>query len=210
MTRTSPKGSNGDGRRIQLGFGGLHANVRDHIGHFFKTTDEWKSVVIPYFKAGLEGGDKCVYVMSPEAHDENEITRSLAAVGVDADSCRASGQLILGTGKSRPEEMEAWLNEAVSQVPQRFGLVRWGGDMTWSLKNMPTTEALMTWECTCNVKDVPAVYLCQYDLTQFLGNVIVDALKTHPLCIVGGAIHKNPYYVQPEVFLEQLRRESLA
>jgi hypothetical protein len=73
---------------------------------------------------------------------------------------------------------------------------------------MPTTETLMKWECVCNIKEVRAVYLCQYDLTQFLGNVTVDALRTHPLCIIGGTIHKNPYYVAPDKFLEDLKRQN--
>ena len=80
--------------------------------------------------------------------------------------------------------------------------------MTWSLKQMPSTETLMIGECACNMKDVLAVYLCQYDLTQFMGNVTVDAMKTHPLCIIGGTIHKNPFYVPPEVYLEKVKGVS--
>jgi len=191
-------------QRIPLGFGGLYANVRDHIGHFFKTTEEWESVLIPYFKTGLERGDICVYVMSPEAHAESTIIEPLVEQGVDAEQYQSSGQLILGKGRTTPEGMEAWLREAVSNVTARSNLVRWGGDMTWSLKQMPSSETLMKWECVCNVTDAPAVYLCQYDLTQFLGSVIVDALKTHPLCIIGGTIHKNPYYIAPDIFLTEL------
>jgi hypothetical protein len=192
-------------QRIPLGFGGLQANLRDHIGHFFKTTQEWRSTIIPFFKTGLERGDTCVYVMSPEAHDESMIIDALKEEGVDAEQCQSSGQLILGEGKTTPDGMESWLDEAVSNAAARSSLVRWGGDMTWSLKKMPSSETLMKWECACNIVDVPAVYVCQYDLTQFLGSVIVDALKTHPLCIIGGNIHKNPYYVTPDDFLAELR-----
>ncbi len=192
-------------QQIPLGFGGLHANERDHIGHFFKTTQEWKSVLIPYFKTGLERGDICVYVMSPEAHGESVIIDALAEEGINAAQYQSSGQLILGEGRTTPDGMESWLSEVVSIASARSNLVRWGGDMTWSLKQMPSSETLMKWECVCNVKEAPAIYLCQYDLTQFLGSVIVDALKTHPLCIIGGTIHKNPYYVAPEVFLAELR-----
>lgn len=65
----------------------------------------------------------------------------------------------------------------------------------------------MEWETMCNViEGPPAVFLCQYDLTQFLGSVVIDALKTHPLCVVSSVIHKNPFYEKPELFLEGLRR----
>ncbi len=83
--------------------------------------------------------------------------------------------------------------------------------MTWSLSEMPTTETLMKWETECNVIDnPPALFFCQYDLTQFLGTVVLDALKTHPLCIIGSTIHQNPYYEDPEVFLEELRTRAAA
>ena len=36
----------------------------------------------------------------------------------------------------------------------------------------------------------------------------MDALKTHPLCVVSNAIHQNPYYQEPEAFLAQLRRRE--
>ena len=52
------------------------------------------------------------------------------------------------------------------------------------------------------------MFLCQYELTAFLGSVVMDALKTHPLCVVSNAIHQNPYYQEPEAFLEQLRRRQ--
>ena len=65
----------------------------------------------------------------------------------------------------------------------------------------------MEWESACNVvEDAPVVFLCQYELSQFQGNVVVDALKTHPLCIMGSTIHRNPYYEDPEAFLDHIRR----
>lgn len=200
--------SRGMDERIPLGFSSLHADLRDHIGHFFKTTQEWKSVLVPYFKTGLERGDICVYVTSPEAHAESVILDALVEAGIDAEQRRSLGQLILEEGKTTPEGMESWLESVVANLSEGSRLVRWGGDMTWSLKKMPSSATLMKWECICNVKNVPAIYVCQYDLTQFLGSVIVDALRTHPLCIVGTTIHKNPYYVTPEVFLEDVGGEG--
>ena len=81
--------------------------------------------------------------------------------------------------------------------------------MTWSHRKMPTSETLMEWECACNVvENAPVVFLCHYELSQFLGNVVVDALKTHPLCIMGSAIHRNPYYETPKAFLDHIRQRD--
>ena len=191
--------------RIALGFANLSASVGDHIGHFFQTSEEWREVLIPFLKGGLSAGQKCVYVTSPD-HPQNEIEEALAEAGVEVGAALASGQLVLGEGKTTSEEMREWLVEVLSDAEQRFSITRWGGDMTWSLKKMPTSERLMKWESMCNVIDGPqVVFLCQYDLTQFRGDVVIDAFKTHPLCIVGTSIHQNPLYMEPEVFLREKR-----
>ena len=110
--------------RVPLGFGGLQARVSDHIGHFFRSTDEWKSVLVPFLKAGLDGGDLCIYVTSPEAHAVADITAALAAEGIDVDRCRTTGQLILTEGTydlrvddTRTASKPVWL----SDVPVRAG-----------------------------------------------------------------------------------------
>ncbi len=191
---------------IALGLANLSASVGDHIGHFFQTSEEWRAVLIPFLKGGISAGHGCIYVTSPD-HAQKEIKEALAEEGVEVDAVMASGQLVLGEGKTTPEEMREWLTEAIGEAEGRFPIIRWGGDMTWSLKKMPTSETLMEWESMCNVIDgPPVVFLCQYDLTQFLGDVVIDAFKTHPLCIVGTAIHQNPLYMEPEVFLREHRQ----
>ncbi len=190
---------------VSLGIGDLSVSIGDHIGHFYQNEDEWRAVLIPFLTTGLAAGHKCVYMVSPE-HGREEIMEELLAEGIGAESVIASDQLVLAEGRTKPEEMKDFLNSIIAEAAGRFPLTRWGGDMTWSLKTMPTSETLMEWETMCNVMDdIPAVFLCQYDLTQFLGNVILDAMKTHPLCIVGNVIHQNPFYIEPEIFLEGIR-----
>ena len=195
---------------VVLGFSGLTASVGDHIGHFYQTHEEWQQVLIPYLKTGLEAGDKCVYLMRPNP-DWRGLREALAAAHIDLATALASGQLVLDEGRATPEELREWFTSVIAETSGRFRLLRWGGDMTWSLRQTSTSERLMVWESMCNTfANPPAVFLCQYDLTQFLGSVVIDALKTHPLCIIGSAIHQNPFYEQPEVFLEALRRRHAA
>jgi hypothetical protein len=37
--------------------------------------------------------------------------------------------------------------------------------------------------------------------------MVMDILRAHPLTIVGGAIHENPFYIEPEALLRGLLRE---
>ena len=66
----------------------------------------------------------------------------------------------------------------------------------------------MTKTILITVENPAEVFLCQYELTAFLGTVVMDALKTHPICIISNVIHQNPYYEKPEVYLEELRRRN--
>lgn len=195
--------------RIPVGFGHLSASVGDHIGHFYETPKERNNILVSFLTTGLEAGDRCVCIISPGARPELE--RGLADTGAQVEAVQASGQLLIHEGADDPGEMKALLADTLSEIPGRYPLLRWVGDMTWSLGKMPTTEKLMEWESHCNIVEDPlAVFLCQYDLTAFRGNVVMDALKTHPTCVVGGVIHRNPYYEEPEAFLQELHRKPAA
>ncbi len=190
-----------------MGFGGLYASVGDHIGHFYQTGEERTNLVVSFLGAGLEAGEKCMYFMN--SGPRQELEDGLADGGIPVKAVMDSGQLIIGEGEDEPKKMQAALASALAEIPGRFPLLRWGGDMTWSLGKLPTTEKLMEWETHCNVIENPrAVFLCQYDVTAFRGNVVMDAMKTHPLCVVGNILHENPYYEKPEVFLDELRRRD--
>ena len=126
-------------------------------------------------------------LMSPGSGWE-DVRSALEHRGVDVNEAMANKQLQVAEGKTSVDEMQEALGEAVADTRTRFHLLRWGGEMTWSLGKLHNSTRLMEWESACNViDDPPAVFLCQYDLTQFRGSVVFDALKTHPLCVIGNA-----------------------
>ena len=51
--------------------------------------------------------------------------------------------------------------------------------------------------------------ICVYDLTRFRGDVIIDIMRTHPFCIVGGMLQHNPFYVEPDQFLAERRERGI-
>ncbi len=64
-------------------------------------------------------------------------------------------------------------------------------------------------QCNC-LADPHAVFLCQYDLKSFMGNVIMDALHTHAVCIVGTKLYRSSLYQEPAAFLGELRSRQAA
>lgn len=198
-------------QRVKLGFGDLYASKGDHIAHFYQDREEWKHILVPFLKMGLEAGEKCICLVQPGPATQ-EVRDAMRAAGVDVQGACASNQLIIDEGRNSPQEMQAFLQTALAEVPETYPLLRWGADMTWSLRKIPSSDSLMQWETHCNtVGSAPVVFLCQYDLKNFMGSVVMDAFKTHPTCILSNAIHHNPYFVEPAHFLEELQsRRSTA
>ena len=194
--------------RFPLGFGNLYASVGDHIGHFYQNDEEEQEILVAFLKAGLLGRDKCVCLVGA-GRTREALQERLRADGIDVRAAIASGQLFLDEGRSDPEELRHLLREALASIPHEFPLLRWAGVMSWALSKMPTSERLMEWETHCNTVENPAaVFLCQYELPSFRGNVVMDALRTHPISVVGRAIHQNPYYQAPEAYLQELQRRT--
>lgn len=193
----------GQRQPIDLGFAGIEVSLGDHVGHYYQQADECVSVATDILAAGLgEAGDKCVCLAVPDTLVR--IKASLYDRGIDTAAAIRSGQLVMFTGHGSPDELKARMHRELASVPGKYRLLRWLGDMTWAFDKMATAETLMEFECVSNVEKMPAVVFCQYDIRRFPGHVIVDALKSHPLSIIGDTIYENPYFMDPTEFLEEL------
>jgi hypothetical protein len=79
--------------------------------------------------------------------------------------------------------------------------------MEWALVDLPGVEDLIEFETHVNyvVPKYDDIVICAYDLAKFGANVVMDALRTHPVVIVGGLLQENPFFVPPDEFLLELR-----
>jgi hypothetical protein len=50
--------------------------------------------------------------------------------------------------------------------------------------------------------------ICAYDLSKSGATTVVYALRTHPVVITGGLLQENPFYVDPDQLLLELRDRS--
>jgi len=49
--------------------------------------------------------------------------------------------------------------------------------------------------------------ICAYDLSKFGASTVMYALRTHPVVIIGGLMQENPFYVDPDQFLREIREQ---
>ncbi len=110
-----------------------------HVVHFFEPTDELSPVLVPYFKAGLENNEQCLWVTGEGLSAEQ--ARSALRVAVpDLDSRERDGQIeIVNAGewyapgeKLRPRELVSGL---LQREQDALGLgyrgLRTNGNCSW-------------------------------------------------------------------------------
>jgi hypothetical protein len=191
--------------RIPLGFGDITASVGDHIGHFYKGAAQRFSVLGPFIGAGLQRADQCVCISSPDVADQ--LCQWLVSNGIDAEGACASGQLILHPGEATSGDMRA-LVDRIEAKTLKAGqpFVRWAGDGGWSMTCGHSVLEMLRWEALYDQCSVgwKTLALCQFDLAVFSGDVIMDTLRSHPICVVGEVVVTNPFHVAPETLLQEL------
>jgi MEDS: MEthanogen/methylotroph, DcmR Sensory domain len=86
------------------------------------------------------------------------------------------------------------------------------GQMEWALLDLPGVGDLMEYETRVNyvIPKYEGPVICTYDLTRFGASVVMDALRTHPLVIIGGLLQENPFYVSPDQLLLEIRARRSA
>ena len=68
----------------------------------------------------------------------------------------------------------------------------------------------MAYEARVNylLPDFSCTLVCAYDLALTPAALVSDILATHPAAIVKGRLRPNPFYVQPDEYLEMLRARA--
>ena len=206
-----PSGSDlGTSGKVFFGLTNVFVDKGAHIAHFFRGDQERLNILAPFLQAGLESGDQCILVA--EAAASPIILDSLKELGVEIESVLASGQLLVSDGSPSVDEMSAMFEDVITRSKSAGReVIRIGGDMTWALGKLPTTEKLLEWEAFYDKFVGPRanfVALCQYDHSRFGGSAIMCALQTHPLSIIGNIVQENPFYRDPSEVLQELSQNA--
>ncbi len=113
-------------------------------------------------------------------------------------------------------DQEAWL-ESFEQVLQSgpaagYAQTRFLAHMEWALVNLPGVEDLIEFETRVNyvVPKYDDIVICAYDLSKFGASVVMDAMRTHPVVIVGGLLQENPFFIPPDQFLLEIKERRPA
>jgi hypothetical protein len=197
-----------------LPLGGSTLAQHRHICAFFNGMDEQHRVLGSFIKDGFELGDKAFHLVDPERREEHLVR--LADAGIDVEEAMGTGQLEVRPWQDGPLrgdrfDQDSWLTsfeEVLQSGPAAgYAQTRFVAQMEWALVDLPGVDDLIEFETQVNyvVPKYENTVICAYDLSKFPASVVIDALRTHPVVLIGGLLQENPFFVPPDRFLLELR-----
>ena len=179
----------------------------DHVCGLYSTPEEQLTAAAEYIRAGLERGERCLYVCCERG--VKEFRAALKRSGIDVGAEERRGALVLVTkheghlkgGRFDPDNMISLLHAAVEDALNAgFAGLAAAGDMTWLLDEAPGSEKLAEYEARLNhfYKNSRALGLCLYNRTRLPDAALDHGLATHKyIRIEGPILLHNPFYETP-------------
>ena len=167
----------------EVNVGGLPIPLHSHLATFYKTDSGRLRLTIPFFAEGIRAGQPCFLAADSKVVDA--YIEALRAEGVDIDSAVKSGGFVAiadGPGTSVNGALDFWEKQF---WPARTGghtVIRVVGEMSSERKLFSSDAEMMNYEIafTMIANRFPTVTLCQYDVREFSGETILDAIRVHP------------------------------
>lgn len=193
-------------------FAGSSLGDHRHVCAFFSSTEDEYRVMMPFVREGLMRGDRAVHFVQGRSDDH---VGRLQRGGIDVDAARNCRQLEIlrsedmytpnGTfsGTRMLDHIQRVLNEATQLG---FGLTRLWAHAEFLCADGTDIQEFVEYETRLNyvLSRYSDPVVCVYDLSKTSAHVAFDALRTHPMMIVGDVLQENPYFVSPDLFLSQL------
>jgi hypothetical protein len=176
-------------RRLQdatsepVGLPGVLVQAGSHLATFFESDAGRLRIAAPFLRDGLLLGQPCFLIASGEVLD-----RYIEALEKDVKTelAQARRRGLFATaptpGHTVEEALAFWderIGAALSAGPT---VVRIVGDMACVKTNFATVHEMLIFERLVGavIKRSPSVAVCQYDVREFDGQALLEAMKGHP------------------------------
>ena len=195
-------------------FAGGILGRQHHVCAFFSSIDEEHRVLHSFIKDGFDGGERAFHIVDPDLREDH--LKRLAGAGINVERVLGSGQLqvrpwqdaYLRGNRFDQDAMLAFLEDVLqSAAAGGYPLTRLLAHMGWALLDKPGVDDLLEYETRINyvLPKYDDSVICVYDLTKIRSAVAMDLIRTHPVVIMGGLLHENPFFVPPDQFLVEIR-----
>lgn len=175
----------------------------DHFCGLYRGEGQRDEIMLPYLRAGLNNGDKCLCLIDRTDPSVVRDRLSVDASAVDDSQLhiRSATDAYLANGDFIAEEMLRYLDETAVAVSTIEGkLLRATGEMSWATGNARNFAQFFSYESELNrmtSAHAPAL-LCMFDLDDLDSTALDNVLQTHPTIVYANGVIENPYYRSPD------------
>jgi len=186
------------------------AQLRNHFHAcaFVTGPSEERAVIDPFFVEGMRRGEKAVYIVDPEHREEHEARLAACAPSPDLLEVTTWNDAHLKGGSFDQERMMGALDEMIREhAASGRAPMRLVGQMGWVFSSPPGIEQLVAYEASVNevLNRGKTPTVCVYDVRRLSGRLVMDLLRAHPLTVMNGVLHENPFYTPAEKMLNELQ-----
>lgn len=194
-----------------VNFAGGTLDPYRHVCAFVSSRDEEHRILDPFVSEGVARGEKLVYIVNPA--ERANLVRHLRHLGLEMASLLGQrrcevltwSETYLRGGRFDQDAMLVLLDGLLGGY--RSPRIRLVADMGWAAEVQDVSHLLLEYESRANLLERKQTHfvICVYDIAKFGGDFVIDVLRTHPMVLVGGVLHMNPFFVPAAEFLEELR-----
>ncbi|QIA06224.1 MEDS domain-containing protein [Draconibacterium halophilum] len=200
-------------KKVSLGFTNEQFDSGIHICQIYSDEEERTDSISKFILSGLKSNEKVACFSDKE--DKKKINHFLQQNGISLYDYLESDKFTLsGANETYFEDNEFDPNRMISllksfhnrSVTQNLSGARIIGEMTKNIEQIKGGEKLLEYESKVNklIEEYPITTVCQYNSNDFSGSSILDILKVHPYMILRGTVVRNPFYINPDEFLNDL------
>jgi hypothetical protein len=179
-----------------------------HACAFVRGPAEERAIIEPFFIDGMKRGEKAVYIVDPEQRESHDAQLRKLAPKHDLLDVTTWNEAHLKGGTFNGERMMALLEDAIAaHAATGRPPMRLVGQMGWIFSDPPGIEQLVAYEATVNdvLNRGKTQTVCVYDVTRLSGSMMMDLLRAHPLTIMNGVLHENPFYTPARQMLSEIQ-----
>src|ERR1700733_6284088 len=190
-----------------------------HFCHFYETEDDLLDILIPFFKAGLENNEFCLWIVFDPLPKEKAIAALREAVP-DLDRRLEAGDIeilshlewyLKGGGFDLQRTVRGWKEKLASALARGCAGMRANGNESWV--NETHWQDFAAYEAELN-RILPAmqmIVVCTYPLAVARGSEVFDVARTHEFAVARlhgkWEVVETPELLQAKEEIRQLNAE---
>ncbi len=163
-----------------------------HLCQFYQTREDLIDILVPYFKAGLENNEFCMWVTSEPLRADDAKT-SLKGVVRNLDDYIEKGQIEIldasqwytKSGKFAPDKvLQGWIGKENQAIESGFDGLRLTGNTFWLEKR--EWRDFANYEAAVNnvIGKHRMIAICSYCLEKCGASEVIDVIKNHQFALI--------------------------